>query len=193
MIRFLLFLLLAMAAPLGAQNARAEGGRDTANAGEVPDDHRPPPGMCRIWIDDVPAVRQPAPTDCSTAIRRRPPNARVVFGKQLQEAGEGRGRLLRTLPLVDESAGSTSTRRVPAVERDSDTPRSVEQPRMRKGSPTPRRTAPEPVRSTDPRTRSPARARSQEPRVAAPRRAAPPRTTSKPPASARSSRRPPGF
>lgn len=46
----------------------------------VPENHRPPPGMCRIWIDGVPPTHQPAPTDCATAIRKRPPNARVVFG-----------------------------------------------------------------------------------------------------------------
>lgn len=48
----------------------------------VPDSYRPPPGMCRIWLNDVPPTRQPEPTDCPTAIRRRPPNARVIFGEQ---------------------------------------------------------------------------------------------------------------
>lgn len=51
----------------------------TSSSG-VPDSHRPPPGMCRIWIDGVPPTHQPAPTDCATAIRKRPMNARVVFG-----------------------------------------------------------------------------------------------------------------
>jgi hypothetical protein len=45
----------------------------------VPKAYLPPPGMCRVWVDNVPAARQPAPTDCATAIRNRPPNARVVF------------------------------------------------------------------------------------------------------------------
>ncbi len=48
----------------------------------VPDSYRPPPGMCRIWLNDVPPARQPEPTDCPSAIRRRPPNARVIFGEQ---------------------------------------------------------------------------------------------------------------
>lgn len=48
----------------------------------VPDSYRPPPGMCRIWLNDVPPSRQPEPTDCPSAIRRRPPNARVIFGEQ---------------------------------------------------------------------------------------------------------------
>jgi hypothetical protein len=45
----------------------------------VPKQYLPPPGMCRIWVDNVPAARQPAPTDCPTAIRNKPPNARVLF------------------------------------------------------------------------------------------------------------------
>lgn len=61
----------------------------TAPSG-VPDSHRPPPGMCRIWIDGVPPTHQPAPTDCATAIRKRPMNARVVFGSEAP-AGSGRG------------------------------------------------------------------------------------------------------
>lgn len=68
----------AIAAPLSAQ------ARERENV-DVPQGHRPPPGMCRIWIDGVPPARQPAPTDCATAIRRRPPNARVVFGAELRD------------------------------------------------------------------------------------------------------------
>ena len=51
--------------------------RDT---GSVPVNARPPAGMCRIWLDDVPVSQQPAPTDCGTAVRNRPPTGRVVFG-----------------------------------------------------------------------------------------------------------------
>lgn len=61
------------AAPLAAQS------RDS-----IAREHRPPPGMCRIWLDDVPANRQPEPTDCPTAIRRRPPNGRVIFGEEVR-------------------------------------------------------------------------------------------------------------
>jgi len=57
--------------------------------GGVPESHKPPPGMCRIWIDGVPPAHQPAPTDCATAIRKRPANARVVFGNE--PAGAERG------------------------------------------------------------------------------------------------------
>ena len=51
----------------------------TAREQPIPKAYLPPQGMCRIWVDNVPAARQPAPTDCPTAIRNRPPNARVIF------------------------------------------------------------------------------------------------------------------
>ena len=63
----------------------------------VPKAHLPPPGMCRIWIDNVPAGQQPAPTDCANAIRNRPPNGRVVFSddsttRAKPKAKEDRGK-----------------------------------------------------------------------------------------------------
>ena len=70
-----LLALVVLMAPIGAQGRPA----DTS---DIPTTQRPPAGMCRIWIDGVPAERQPAPTDCATAIRRRPPNARVIFGDE---------------------------------------------------------------------------------------------------------------
>ena len=61
-------------------------GQVRAQSGDVPERYRPPPGMCRVWIENVPAARQPAPTDCPTAIRNRPANARVIFGEQATPA-----------------------------------------------------------------------------------------------------------
>lgn len=46
----------------------------------VPPNLRPPAGMCRIWLDGVPAGRQPAPTDCASALRNRPAKGQVIFG-----------------------------------------------------------------------------------------------------------------
>jgi len=46
----------------------------------VPPNLRPPAGMCRILLDGVPAGRQPAPTDCASALRNRPAKGRVIFG-----------------------------------------------------------------------------------------------------------------
>jgi hypothetical protein len=48
-------------------------------AEDVPTSHLPPPGLCRIWLNDVPAAQQPAPTDCASAVRNRPRNGRVIF------------------------------------------------------------------------------------------------------------------
>lgn len=79
MTRFALILLLAVAAPTAAQ--ALEQGK---NGDQTATEHRPPPGMCRIWINGVPAERQPAPTDCATAMRRRPSNARVIFGDEVR-------------------------------------------------------------------------------------------------------------
>lgn len=47
---------------------------------DIPANMRPPAGMCRIWLDDVPAAQQPAPTDCASAVRNRPAKGRVIFG-----------------------------------------------------------------------------------------------------------------
>ncbi|MDQ6718605.1 MAG: hypothetical protein M3Z17_09710 [Gemmatimonadota bacterium] len=48
----------------------------------VPPGFAPPTGMCRIWIDGVPADQQPAPTDCATAVKNRPLNGRVIFSDE---------------------------------------------------------------------------------------------------------------
>ncbi len=70
--------LLAIATLAAASQAGAQGrGRDRDN--EVPKQHKPPAGMCRIWLDGVPPGQQPAPTDCASAIRKKPSNARVIF------------------------------------------------------------------------------------------------------------------
>src|SRR5947208_15788965 len=45
----------------------------------VPRTHLPPPGMCRIWLDNVPPAQQPAPTDCASAARNLPHNGRLIY------------------------------------------------------------------------------------------------------------------
>jgi hypothetical protein len=70
-----------------AQRARA------ADTVSVPVSHRPPPGMCRIWLDNVPPAQQPAPTECSAAVRNRPANGRVLFGDDyVRDDDRGRDR-----------------------------------------------------------------------------------------------------
>ena len=48
----------------------------------VPRSHLPPAGMCRIWLENVPPAQQPAPTDCASAVRNQPRNARVIFSEE---------------------------------------------------------------------------------------------------------------
>src|SRR5262249_29414510 len=45
----------------------------------VPSTHLPPPGKCRIWLDNVPPAQQPAPTDCASAARNLPRNGRLIY------------------------------------------------------------------------------------------------------------------
>ena len=79
-----LLALVCLAAPAGivhAQQPRQQG------VDSVPKAYIPPPGMCRIWLDKVPAKQQPAPTDCPTAVRNKPANGKVLFGDDYVEKG----------------------------------------------------------------------------------------------------------
>lgn len=87
----------------------------------MPRQYRPPPGMCRIWIDSVPPNRQPEATDCPTALRRRPPNARVIFGDDVSRPrGDERVKQLRPNDErrekpQDEKEKERGKQRVPAL------------------------------------------------------------------------------
>ena len=81
----LLSLLMALLPASGTAQARKTQEKDAP----IPKAYLPPKGMCRIWVDNVPAARQPAPTDCATAIRNKPPNARVIFPPE--RSGEAKG------------------------------------------------------------------------------------------------------
>ena len=76
LVLFVVAAVLGAASPLHAQR----GDRD--NKEDVPRTHLPPPGMCRIWLTNVPPAQQPAPTDCASAVRNRPENGRVIFNDQ---------------------------------------------------------------------------------------------------------------
>src|SRR4051812_24549207 len=70
----------------------------------VPPGFFPPAGMCRIWLNDVPAGQQPAPTDCASAVRNRPANARVLFGDEPPKGKKGKSDKSKSTPtdeLVD--------------------------------------------------------------------------------------------
>lgn len=87
-------LVAAAAAPFGALGAQRPQGaqRDSSKrqSAAVPADARPPKGMCRIWVDDVPAAQQPAATDCSTAVKNRPSNGRVIFGDDFADSAKAK-------------------------------------------------------------------------------------------------------
>jgi len=101
---FLLLLTAIAPVPGTAQAARAKVQEPT-----IPKAYLPPAGMCRIWVDNVPAARQPAPTDCATAIRNRPPNARVVF----PAAKDGRSALPKGVAPIRPRT-DTTRRKPPA-------------------------------------------------------------------------------
>lgn len=68
----------------------------------VPKGFAPPAGMCRIWINDVPASKQPAPTDCASAVRNRPANGKVLFGDDPSKAkGKSKKKPSASDRLVD--------------------------------------------------------------------------------------------
>ena len=75
---------MSLAVPAGNSLAAQAGAKDTKTA-LVPASAMPPAGMCRVWLRDVPEHQQPAPTDCTTAIKTMPRDAQVLFG-DLQRA-----------------------------------------------------------------------------------------------------------
>jgi hypothetical protein len=80
-LRYTLLTLACSAALAGSAHAQQRGKVEE----EVPKAYRPPHGMCRIWLEKVPAKQQPAPTDCPTAVRNRPPNGKVIFGDDYKD------------------------------------------------------------------------------------------------------------
>lgn len=64
----------------GAAVSRNRDARDLRGTPNIPRGHLPSAGMCRIWIDGLAPGRQPRATDCATAERRRPADARIIYG-----------------------------------------------------------------------------------------------------------------
>ena len=65
---------------LNAGRVSAQGRSEKSEKNDVPKGFLPPAGMCRVWVDGVPAAQQPAPTDCASAVRNKPANGRVIYG-----------------------------------------------------------------------------------------------------------------
>lgn len=106
----LLLLLLLFPTQGMSQSLRStEKTRAPEKPAPVPKKYLPPAGMCRVWVDNVPAARQPAPTDCATAIRNRPPNARVIFPDR-REARPAQPKV----PAPNRPRADTTRRKPPA-------------------------------------------------------------------------------
>jgi hypothetical protein len=75
-----LLVAFAVLASPSVASAQGKSRGNKENDKDIPANMRPPAGMCRVWLDDVPAAQQPAPTDCPTAVRNRPAKGRVIFG-----------------------------------------------------------------------------------------------------------------
>ena len=69
-------------------------GVTSSQADSIPAEYRPAAGMCRVWLEGVPASQQPAPTDCSTATQKKPANARVIFGEDPKRNGNAKSTQL---------------------------------------------------------------------------------------------------
>ncbi|MEP6999599.1 MAG: hypothetical protein ABI969_03915 [bacterium] len=84
------FAVLTLAFTAGlAGIARAQQAQPpAAGTDSVPKAYRPPPGMCRVWLERVPAKQQPAPTDCRSAVHDKPNNGKVIFGDDYVEKGK---------------------------------------------------------------------------------------------------------
>ncbi|MFM8910127.1 MAG: hypothetical protein ACKOH8_06075 [Gemmatimonadota bacterium] len=90
----------------------------------------PPAGLCRIWINEVPASQQPAPTDCATALRQRPANGTILYGPterdSMGERFEEQARARRE--SASRSAG-------PAVSPSAKRPAAPRERKPREGTP----------------------------------------------------------
>jgi hypothetical protein len=71
---------LAVGAAMLVAGASADAQLRRSTGTVYPDAQSLPAGMCRIWIEGLPASRQPAPTDCETARRTQPRNSRIIYG-----------------------------------------------------------------------------------------------------------------
>jgi len=78
-------ILIGLTATAGIQ-AQGRG----RQAQGIPPGHVPPAGQCRVWYDNVPPGRQPAPTTCDRAeqIASRDRNARVIYGDRNPRAND---------------------------------------------------------------------------------------------------------
>jgi hypothetical protein len=110
--------LIGIALPASAQSR--DRGPD-----QVPPSHRPPPGMCRIWIDGLPPGQQPEPTDCATAVRERPAGSRVIFGDRRAGGDDDRVRREKRDKSKDDSYEDGRRKKAKNFKGDSDDDRGA--------------------------------------------------------------------
>jgi hypothetical protein len=74
------FALILLAAVAGTSEAQGRGRANSAQG--IPPGQMPRAGECRVWHDNLPPGRQPAPTTCDQAERvaSRSRDARVIYG-----------------------------------------------------------------------------------------------------------------
>ena len=82
---------------------------------DIPSDQVPAKGMCRNWIDNVPADRQPAVTDCATALRNKTANERTVFGDDYMQPVSKTTRPALPEPFQNEHPGTVPMRQSTTV------------------------------------------------------------------------------
>ena len=88
------FVLILLTAVAGTSEAQGRGRANSAQG--IPPGQMPPPGECRVWYDNRPPGRQPAPTNCDQAERTasRSRDARVIYGDD-RRAGRSRDERYR--------------------------------------------------------------------------------------------------
>jgi len=82
----------------------------------APRTHLPPPGMCRIWLENVPPAQQPAPTDCASAARNLPRNGRFIY------SDEPRNPRLPLVKSLQDPPPQPPPRKLPEVPEKTVTP-----------------------------------------------------------------------
>ncbi len=92
-------IIMVALAVSGAEAQERPSSKDRQRLPDIPASSRPPAGMCRIWLDNVPAAQQPAPTDCASAVRNRPAKGRVLFGDDYVKKGKGSDSAKGRLPV----------------------------------------------------------------------------------------------
>jgi hypothetical protein len=82
----------------------------------MPPQMMPPVGKCRIWVEGVPPSRQPAPTDCATALRQKPANGTVIYGPPARDAGNARFQAAPARDARTQAPAATpETKKTPPV------------------------------------------------------------------------------